>query len=299
MLQAFTDDSTSNVGDQMFFLAGYINTVEMWEAFSTVWDAALKAHPPIEYLKMTEAEALRGEFAGWSREDRDKKVLLLAEVIRISAPHFFFCRVSRKDYVEILAPHAPYNLKSPYFAAWWGVIDTVARYCQNDGNNLPVDFVFDEQGGTGDDAVLFYRWQKDNLEPALRAVLGATPIFRDDKRVLPLQAADMLAWHLRRHHERSGDEERPVYQLITERGVGREIERKHLTVLARQMKRVPGVKYVQTKADWRQTRRSTVAQLQAGYGPPSTNPIWMLYVEIRYRLSAWWKNSRRPKRPRG
>jgi hypothetical protein len=32
----------------------------------------------------------------------------------------------------------------------------------------------------------------------LKEYIGARPIFRDEIKVLPLQAADMLAWHVRR-----------------------------------------------------------------------------------------------------
>ena len=34
-------------------------------------------------------------------------------------------------------------------------------------------------------------------DPEVAELLGATPQFRDDKELLPLQAADMLAWWIR------------------------------------------------------------------------------------------------------
>jgi Protein of unknown function (DUF3800) len=286
MLQAFIDDSTSNTGDKAFFLAGYINTVEMWEAFANVWDFALKQSPSIEYLKMSEAESLRGQFRGWSREERDAKIIKLAQVINLSRPHFVFCSVNGDEYIKIITPVAPQNLKNPYFMAFWGIIDSAARYLQNAGDILPVEFIFDDQGSMGDDAALFYQEMKKNLAPDLRAVLGNTPIFRDEKNLLPLQAADMLAWHVRRNHEKSSDEGRPAYKLITERGVGRHVERKHLVLMARKMKRIPGVEFVQSKADWKKGRIA-IAELNKSGSMRYRSKFWMSYQVFKYNLFSW------------
>lgn len=51
------------------------------------------------------------------------------------------------------------------------------------------------------ECVRWYRWIKQHplFSATLRRRLGSTPIFRDDDAVLPLKAADMHAWHLRRH----------------------------------------------------------------------------------------------------
>jgi len=46
--------------------------------------------------------------------------------------------------------------------------------------------------------------------------MGSTPIFEDDKKVLPLQAADMIAWHLRRRREsRNVGENREVMEILS------------------------------------------------------------------------------------
>lgn len=265
----------------MFFLAGYINTVEMWHAFSVAWKFVLDQHPSIQYLKMSEAEALRGQFRGWSREERDKKILKFAYIINLSKPHFIYCSVSRSDYREIMMPVAPHNLMNPYFMTFWGIIDTVARYCQNDGPFLPVEFIFDEQGSLGEDAVLFYNETKKTMKLTLRSVLGDPPTFRDEKTELPLQAADMLAWHVRRNHEKSGDEGRPAYNLITERGAGRHVERRYLSLMAKQIERVPGVEFVQSKSDWKNARKAIFEANQSSTFQ-NRGKLWMRYQIYKY-----------------
>ena len=297
ILQAFADDSASDVSDKRFFLVAYVTTANLWASFSDLWELELRRKPSIAYFKMVEASGLRGQFAGWSRTDRDAKVHALAQIIHFFKPWFIYCSVSREEYGRILAPVAPKGLKIPYFACFWGLIRTTARYHQTLGDDVPpVDFVFDEQGGLGDDAVLFYRWLKESEEPEIRNLLGATPIFRDDKHVLPLQAADMLAWHVRRNHEDGAPADPIIWDLLTEEGCGVHFDAATLKGLARKMKLVPGVSRVQTKPEWRKTKEWYRKQNAAGGPPPSTNWLWMYYVAGRAWIERTVNRLRYPRR---
>ena len=282
VLQGFVDDSASDVGDRRIFLVAVINGAEQWAAFADEWHRELQKDS-LAYFKMAEANSLRGQFAGWTRDRRDAKVLALARIIERHHPWFTFCSVSRKEYDEILAPVAPQGLKTPYYTCFWGVMKTTARYHQSLGieDVPPVDFIFDDQGGLGDDAALFYRWAKESEDPETQRLLGSTPIFRDDKTMPPLQAADMLAWHIRKDHETGGHYDRAIFELLTENGAGVHMPAAELRKLAKKMRRVPGVKHIQTKKEWRETRSSIRAQLAAGAGPPRIDMGWMRYIAFR------------------
>jgi len=56
-----------------------------------------------------------------------------------------------------------------------------------------VEWVFDVQGKIGDEANKWYDFIRDEVSPAVRQRLGSKPIFRHDKSVLPLKAADLYA----------------------------------------------------------------------------------------------------------
>ena len=59
-----------------------------------------------------------------------------------------------------------------------------------------IDFIFDEQ--VGEMNRILSAWEEfKNLAPVPNNHLGSVPIFRDEKKFLPLQAADMLAWFIR------------------------------------------------------------------------------------------------------
>jgi hypothetical protein len=298
MLQAFVDDSASDRGDRRLYLAGYINLAPKWAGFSDAWERELKRHPAIEYFKMSEAESRStgGQFEGWSAEDRNKKVLALAHIIENSKPIAIYCSVSREEYSRILAPVVPYALKNPYGACFWEIMRMTAEYHRGFKGAPPVDFIFDEQGALGTQAAMWYSWLKEGLDPSIRNLLGGPPIFRNDKIVVALQAADMLAWHLRRRHESTGTENRPTAPLLTARVLGKDIDAATLKSSARKMRRVPGVRYVQTKASWRRGRKALEAQIDAGLPAPSMNPIRMHWLYAKVRIGQTINRLRHPRR---
>lgn len=303
-LHAFVDDSASDTGDRRLFLAAYVNGAGPWIDFGREWRAALAEPPSIDYLKMAEAQNLRGEFKGWPAAERDAKILRLAQVIAAHRPWAIHCSVSRADYARTVAPAAPYNLKHPYFCCFWGIIRTSADYHLRLDRERPDDtypvpplqYVFDEQGGLGTDAALWYTWLKQSQEPAIAELMGDQPIFGDDKKMVGLQAADMLAWHLRRRHERGPDEPLPILDLLIDDGAYREIDAATLEQWARQFRRIPGIAGVQTKGEWRQTRAAVRATLDAGSRPPSTSLARLRWLSFKIAVRRIMQRRRRRSR---
>lgn len=302
-LHAFVDDSASDVEDRRLFLAAYINGAGPWIAFGHEWKAALAEYPSISYSKMSEAQNLSGQFRKWTAEMRDRKILRLARVISESRPWSVYCSVSRYDYNRIVEPVAPFPLKQPYFSCFWGIIRTAADYhLQLDQESSvratipPVDYVFDEQGGLDADAALWYQWLKASQEPKVAALMGDQPIFGNDKNIVALQAADMLAWHLRRRHERGPGEPLPILDLLISDGAYREIPTAMLQQWAKEFRRTPGISQVQTKRAWQDTRSAVRAMLAAGARPPNTGYFYLLGISFRGRLTNVTKRLRRLKK---
>jgi hypothetical protein len=219
VMQAFVDDSRSNSGDREFVLAGYMASASHWTSFSKEWEAELAAAPGIRFFHAVEAANLRGEFRSWDPDPRDEKVLRLASIVQRHPLFSFDCRMSIESFERILEPVSPYDNRSPYFYLFHAVMTTAARQLHIHGLSTPIDFVFDEQGSVGPDAALWNGFMKALLPTQLRTMAGATPSFRSDRDVLPLQAADALAWHLRRSREtRYANEKRPALDLLRREG---------------------------------------------------------------------------------
>jgi len=205
MNQGFSDDSMSGEGYKTLLLAGCVQKYSVWADFSFAWEAALAAEPSIKYFKMREARALIKEFAGWTAQQRNDKITLLAKVLAQYKPSVTYAWISRVEFDEIVEPIIPYMLRHPYILLFYPLIIKQAEWQHVEGEKVPTDFVFDEQGSVGVEAVVWYCHFRSLQRPHISALMGSTPIFRDDKLVLPLQAADLAAWHKRRCIENPGE----------------------------------------------------------------------------------------------
>lgn len=268
-LQAYIDDSDSAVGDNARFLAGYVLDSTKWAEFSDEWDAVLRAHPAIGYFHAVEAQNLRGEFRGWSVEQKDEKVIALAKVVRKYQPWSIQCSVNKSDFDAIFRPVAPYFLQDPYFINFYGIIMVLAYRHNQRGITIPVDFIFDEKGGLGTNALVWYDHIKGLQIPDIKPLLGGTPAFKDDKAVMPLQAADMLAWNVRREAEERVPPDNLVAMgfLLGDNHRVVSITKDDLQSFAEAMSGIEGLERFRAKKSWLAVKSEVHRRLSLGLGP--------------------------------
>jgi hypothetical protein len=183
VLQAYIDASRAG-SNAVFAMAGYISTVELWKQFSHAWRGALDGggqRNKLPYFKMKEM-----------RRDIERcsdfyKIIEENTLVALS------CTVPCKPLAEIVeqAWWNPYikdahKLTNPYYLAFKTVMDMVSLNRTRMALDEPIDFVFDtdlEKWGA------LNAWYVYGDHAA-----GAAPIFRDDDKVVALQAADLLAY---------------------------------------------------------------------------------------------------------
>jgi hypothetical protein len=268
-LQAFIDDSASHSGDRRLYLAGYLNRADRWAHFSVAWREELKAPPSIDYLKMSEANAFEGQFAGWTAAARDEKLRGLIRVINHFKPLSFEFSVSREEYYRQVKPVAPRGLGNPHFVCCVGAVFGLARYVDGEKVKIPIDFIFDQQTGVSDDFALFIDDMKKSLRKGARRLIASTT-FADDKQSLPIQAADMLAWHLRREREggpigslAGADQLRnPNGHLMSEIGEA------NIKSWSEQFSKMPNIDQMQGPRQWRNPKGEITRLSSLGFVPP-------------------------------
>jgi len=227
MLLCVLDDSGSNKEGPAFVLAGYLASVNVWEAFSKRWQGLLDKPRILQYFKMREANSLRGQFWGWSPGQRDQRVMEFVEVISksgilggVASTVFWedFNRIS-SEFRDV--PFHPYDL------LLHGSIAHVVHFCQREGIQGPINFVFDEQEGWGNRALQAFDVVVSMLTDHERELIGGRPVHRDDRSFLPLQAADLIAWQIRRLCEDNKhlDPEAPADQLVMNSSALRTLDR--------------------------------------------------------------------------
>jgi hypothetical protein len=201
-LKGFIDDSGSEPSSPVFVLAGYVLPAKSWEHFSGEWEKTLHSGRPIEYLHMKETgkHCHGGQFAGWSVDEIDEKLLSLGEIIHAHQPILLAAHAKWSEFEKFKSRSARAQfVQNPYKALFHEIIRIMYGGGKQRNKPRSVDFVFDEQGDVGLEAQSWYLDIKAAFPPEARPFFGSLPEFKSDLKIVPLQAADMMAWFQRRN----------------------------------------------------------------------------------------------------
>jgi hypothetical protein len=91
----------------------------------------------------------------------------------------------------------PDLIENPYYFATKAIVDLVVQSPEDFGFDEPVGFIFDEESEKAR-VIEGWDWMRLFASPESRKYIGDPPIFRDDKKALPLQMADLYAWWIRK-----------------------------------------------------------------------------------------------------
>jgi hypothetical protein len=228
MLVGYGDDSGNDPQQCAFIIAGFIANPEKWKNFSDAWDASCLAHDlDPRAFKMAKAERLKGGYWGEGESDdiilaarRDAALRALSAVVVSHADYRFHAVMDWASYKELMPQVTTMETDSPYFFLLWNTMLALAAHTRDGGFPEKVDFVLDDQSKIGLNAILWRDFVLKNMDDQLRQFFGAVPVFRHDSDVLPLKAADMLAWSMLRHlWDKQNDptiQMRPVLQTLLE-----------------------------------------------------------------------------------
>ncbi len=199
--QGFIDDSGSGGDSPFLVLSSLVSTAEQWADFSKNWHAALAEKPTIAYFKMSECESLRGQFEGLLPEERNAKLAKLTDLVVQHSELRFSHLVDVNLFNDILRPVLPKQYRNPYLWAFNAMVSGMGSWMRYGSKHTDqIECIFDRQGKLEKRAGRLY--DKARGRPGFEHHhLIREPIrFEDDKRALPLQGADLLAWHVRRYH---------------------------------------------------------------------------------------------------
>jgi len=191
ILQAYVDDSGSDTHSRIYALGGLVAPFKQWEKFPDKWTDARRSKPPkrIGYFKTSEAASFTGEFANFTKEQRDARVVKLAKVIPDHASYQFGISLKRSDYDEMIVGDVLPEYKDPYFLLALGIVASGSRILLDlFPRAKQIDFYFDRQGKVG----LAFKGLFDAVLTQQLPHLGEC-MYVSSKTFLPLQAADMIA----------------------------------------------------------------------------------------------------------
>jgi len=223
MLQGFADESEGKVVS----LTGCVLPYPQWDAFLDDWNKTLAEAPTIKYFHMREARALEGEFKGFTTTMRDMKLIRLVSVVLQHNPQVLTAWLVKEDYLAIVGrPAQAWEASQVYLPCFTLLLYMGAAQSARRQDKLPIDFVFDKKGDLERVALLWYPETLKAADENLRPYFGATPIFRDDMDVIPLQIADLVGWHIHRKLEIPGKD---IERFATQRLDDLQLWEQHLS----------------------------------------------------------------------
>ena len=190
-LQAFIDDSKT--GEDVLVLAGYIARFDQWARFSIEWDALLNEYPCWDEFKMKHAvrHPIRSE--KFYRLIEKYALAYIACIIEIE-PLRRICAELGIDRAGLGDPF----LTNPYNYAFKAILGATYRELERVQLNEPLEFIFDDRG---EKKHVKNAWNffLRGLSEGVRPRASIKPRFEKSHEVLPLQAAEIIAWHVREH----------------------------------------------------------------------------------------------------
>jgi hypothetical protein len=199
VLKAYVD--ASGKGDpNLLVIAGYIATADTWEKFSEAWKARLDC-AGMPYFKMNQLSG-KPEIAAWFYRLIEEFEIKASIAIVINTAELLEVERSIKYPSYITNPNSADN---PYYWGFKYIVGSLAQH-QREFNMLePIDFIFDEDS---EKVKIPRAWElmKNAAREDIGSLMGDMPIFRDDQKVMPLQAADLYAWWVLKWQREGGKE---------------------------------------------------------------------------------------------
>jgi len=203
-LNGFIDDSGSGEGKDrgnIFALAGFVACPKQWDQFSRKWQKVCDREPKTPDFKMQKAVRLLNDDGSvfWTEAQRNARIKQLVRLTKRTVQFRVESLLAWPNYDLVVKGRVPPEFDNPYFLCFYNVILSAAAFMEKTNIEGTVDWVFDDQGRIGKNANKWYEFITANITPQIRGRLGTKPIFRHDKSMLPLKAADLYAWQIRRH----------------------------------------------------------------------------------------------------
>lgn len=195
-LQVYCDESGNN-DPPVYVLAGVVGRPDDWLAFSEEWQRELDAEPPLPYFKMSDASRPTGVWRSMTSEARGARLGRFASILHRHMLFSICVVVNHDDYKEEYRGYVAPEVDDPYIFLFDSLIVRTIEVCDRQNIDGKMDFIFDSRP---DKQPLMKRVEGPAvfLPPNSADRLNGDPIFRDDRDALPIQAADMVAWLVRR-----------------------------------------------------------------------------------------------------
>jgi hypothetical protein len=197
----FYGDESGSHGKGTYVIAGYMATAYNWEQFKVDWEAALAESPSIPYFHRGPNHHGDKPFDGWDEQTREAKLYRMIRVFEKFPGRIveLSSTIAWGDYEAVKTAPLGEVLSNPYYCCLHGVVSLALQWVKDKGEGADIDFIFDYQFQHQAEAVKQFTHIRQRFSDVPEVSTRMSGIcFMDDERVAGLQAADLIAWQLRR-----------------------------------------------------------------------------------------------------
>ncbi|MER9331024.1 DUF3800 domain-containing protein [Mesorhizobium sp. M0488] len=201
-LQVGMDDSRSD--GRVLILSGFVAEAVDWAQFSNKWQERLDT---IGWPRFKMSEV--------NRRFNEPEAFRHAEAFyRILEPFpkaFFSIGIDEKLVEEAFEScRLPKAYSNPYFLAYWLFLDYFGQSIHVTRVSEPVEVIFDKQNAL--ESLPQNHWEEYVASVGDRtfSILNKRPRFEKDEDFLPLQAADLASWFVRKYWHEKGNLRHPM-----------------------------------------------------------------------------------------
>lgn len=198
----YIDDSGTHDESLIAVASAYIVNRQQVQPFETNWQEIGNLEG-FKAFHMADFEGRYDEFANgkWDDETKRKRTLnRLLSIARARSRYCIFIAVDRKAYTDIILTDSRLTKKFGrlhYTFAVRALLDHVKTWRKKFAPESRLRYIFDQMSkGKGEILETFDRLRK---KPNMYGIVRSGYCFEDKRKVVQLQAADILAWHTYQH----------------------------------------------------------------------------------------------------
>jgi hypothetical protein len=201
MLTAYFDDTGTHATSKVVAVAGIHGTEGELRGLESEWRKHLARplcgrKPPLSRFHMYDCQNSVGEFRGWNRTETDYFCHQLATAIMESGVSGCGMACSRKDWDDLVTGDTRAVLGDPEGICIRNCFTVACQWAQQITFDPEITFVFDNRPHRQrENKVVFDVFQRGLKPPP--TLMGVS--FLTSHKVLPLQAADLVAWEFYQH----------------------------------------------------------------------------------------------------
>lgn len=206
IFNGYIDESYDNT-QNVFTLSCLVARGKVWDSMERRWKLAIAAknkelaregRPQISRYHASDCSACRGEFEGWSKDERDAFVINLFQLFKVFPSHTVVFDAQMDDICEVFPEWSFDRLEAAYHLLTGFVMHQLGRDFAKQSNGTPVKITLfhEETGSNGkyDPTILrSYNFQRHDKEFAQRDYFTTIASLRWE-HCIALQPADLVAF---------------------------------------------------------------------------------------------------------